>query len=278
MSGDADFGKAVAAPKGARKVYPTKEKTPEELEQWRKFVTNVNNASTSEEVLKSLLDYEIVDNGQAAFAFNRAKKMMESVGLLLEDKWREKKYRSMGTLKVQFFSEIYKITNESTIAALKRAIVTPTTSKGKIVILYGEEEGSAILGNQAHSNSDTASHNVLPPSSSSSADIPTVGRGSVCRAPGDLVGKEANIPKKRRKVDDSISITAAVGFSAQAESSEITSTQQSSALTPIELEILRKLRSDRLAVAMVHPSFQLLTKQQQQLVKDQWMEMLVGSK
>jgi hypothetical protein len=277
-----------------RKVYPTKVKTPEELAHWLIFVASVNESTSGEEILKAILDFELVDNGQAAFAFNRAKKMMESVGLLDDDKWAGKKYRTMRALKVEFFAEIYKIKEEKTVAALKIAVTTPTTSKGKLSILYGEEEAVAISGKklQLQSSGADAEGAQRAEGSASSSEADGAAQGAFPAAAALVAAAAGNKRQKKQSAAAAASTEPSSkgsgkrkrGESASAsEASELAVPPAGTSLTVqlpvtgvIEEEVLRQVKADRLAVAMGHPSYQLLTKPQQQMVRDEWMNMLTG--
>lgn len=207
-------------------VYLTKEKSPEQLSHWKSYLERVASATCGGDIISATLQYEVKDPGQAAFAFNRAKRVLERVGLLSDEKWRNIKYKSLKALKAEFFSIIYSI-DIAHLELLKNAVTSPTTSKGKLRVLYGE----------------------LTPQTASSAD--------------------GNDPKATSTVNP---VT---------NKSDIASTVSNVAISsqtlpaPLEGQLLKKIRSDRLSDAITHPSFRLLTKGQQKNVKSAWVAMLV---
>lgn len=203
--------------------YAPKQKSPEQLQHWKQYIKDINSAPTGEAMLGATLRYEEVDRAQGSFAFNRAKKILVRVNALSDKKWEGKSYKSFGSLKAEFFTVISAL-NARYLPLLKLALVTPTTSKGKRSILYGDT--STDSSTEAVPIVDNAQRSGV-----AVENIETVGVRS---------GEEGELG-----LPDGV-----------------------------EQEILRKIRCDRLSEAISHPSFQLLTKSQQQAVMNKWVSLL----
>ena len=223
----------IAQRKEKEKINAPRRKSPEQLQHWSQYVKDINSAKSGEEMLAATLRYEKADKAQASFAFNRAKKMLTRVNVLSDKKWEEKSYKSFGALKTEFYA-VFSTLGLQYVPLLKHSLVTPTTSKGKLEILYGDK---------------------LTDHSSVAAPVIV-----------DITPSSYSSNKRRNS-------SVAVGQK-EGDMRPVVEGSAVCLPDTVEQEILRKIRCERLSEAISHPSFQLLTLSQRQTVTNKWVSLL----
>ena len=215
-------------PKGP---YVAKPKTPAQAKGWEIFKKSVASATDGNGILRALLDFEVADKAQAAFAFNRAKKMFESLGRLKDEFW-VRGYGSMG-LKKRIFFEEFKLVHLAHLPKLKEIVLTPTASGEKKKHLFQFESAPAT---------------ILPNS-----------KPVVVNVTG---GKKS----KKRKAEE---------LAASIDTSQLEKISDGASYNGIiEFEQVRSIKAARLADAMNHPSFQQLSKSQQNAIRQEYTNTL----
>ncbi len=240
--------------KSEKKVYVPKPKTPEQQLAWETYKQSINNATSGGDVLKATLVYEISDKAQAAFAFNRAKKFLENIGRFTEEKWRGKGYGNMGKMRQEFYAEFYRL-ESIYLSILKEQVITPTAS--------GEKKKKL-----APNFNFKVQHSLIPTSNSiaENASVPV---------PNDDINKNRNQLKAKKRLHSELDSFETVATS-NSTSSGHNIGSSANELDITETEKIRSIKAARLADAMQHPAFQLLTKSQQQALRQEWMAVLLN--
>jgi hypothetical protein len=222
---------------------PIKPKTPEQLQAWETFKYEVANAASGNDILEATLKFEAVDKAQAAFAFNRGKKLLEGLGKLVDEKW-ERGYGCMGKLKQEFYVEFSKVEPEH-LPMLKDVMMCPTSSGDK------KKKPSQIAAKIAKANGGVGI--ILPTE--------------------DMLADKAF--KKRKQSPASV---AATNEFAELLSMDMNlpMSHDADGADMSESERIRSIKAARLADAMQHASYNLLSKAQQQAIRQEWMSVLVS--
>jgi hypothetical protein len=220
--------------------YVSKPKTPEQAKGWEDFKVAVAAATTGAMVLDAAIRYEVADKAQAAFAFNRAKKLLLGLGVLQGEKWK-KGFGNMGKIKLELFDAFRRL-DTTYVELLKRNIITPSSS--------GEKRKT-----------------LIPQAPAPVVHVP------ITSAPAT-----APVSKKRPRESDAVAQAPSATTTAPASGSRKTTSASAgnvSAAT-LESETIRSMRCQRLQEAINHPSFAMLTKTQQSLVRQEYMVALTA--
>ena len=218
-----------------------KPKTAEQVAAWFVYKSSVRQAQDMGSLLKHTEEYAKVDKGQASFAYNRAKKALEDLGYLRDPKWTKKGFGAMGIKMRSEFFESFKVINSDTLPLMKDALLNEDTHRLKSRKRYRHSEPCLPELPAAHFIP------TLPEEISSMPKPKKIKKTSDKSAPGDM--------------DNLASATAAL-------------TAVAAAAPEVQAEAAKSIKSTRLADAMNHASFQLLSKAQQQAVRDEWISLL----
>lgn len=222
--------------------YVSKPKTPEQARGWEEFKVAVAAATSGTEVLDAAIRFEVADKAQAAFAFNRAKKVLLGLGVLQGEKWK-KGFGNMGKIKLELFDAFRRL-DTTYLELLKRNVITPSAS--------GEKKKT-----------------LNPPIPAAIVQVPI---SAPAAPPSTSAGK------KRPRESES---TAAASSSVAAATASVSirkpvASSSGDAPATLESETIRSMRCQRLQDAINHPSFAMLSKTQQSFVRQEYMVALTN--
>jgi hypothetical protein len=229
-------------------------KTAEEDAAFVIFTAAVNQASTINELLEANQNYFMVDKSRGSRAYNRAKLVLEERGALRDRKWERKGWGAMGArMRNQFIEAFSSLTSED-VQTLKTAF------NNELPRSFKRKAQKAKLRNYAQlavAAMEPVMHSLLSEPTSSSS-------GS-----GDGVDVTTSPPASKRAKP-----STPTGGGVTAGEAQVVADLSSS--VEVQLEAAKSIKAKRLADAMQHASFLLLTKQQQQTVRDEWLSLLLG--
>eukprot|EP00602_Paraphysomonas_sp_CaronLab_P006973 CAMPEP_0185024012 /NCGR_PEP_ID=MMETSP1103-20130426/6888_1 /TAXON_ID=36769 /ORGANISM="Paraphysomonas bandaiensis, Strain Caron Lab Isolate" /LENGTH=226 /DNA_ID=CAMNT_0027556847 /DNA_START=36 /DNA_END=716 /DNA_ORIENTATION=- len=207
-----------------------------------KFLSDVENALTGTQLVNAAKEYAEHEKGQAAFAFNRAKKVLVHTGVLDGEKW-QRTYGSMGKMRAEFYAAFDNVPEE-VMEPLKNAMFFDSRvnkSYRSPTSLFPDRHGRNLED--------------LPP-------VKTV------------------VTKKRKKSKSAIDrepladLVDAAGGNVTIATAGLDNLPEPVSAVEID-ERVRSIKSARLAHALSHPSFQSLDEQSQNIIKQQWLGTLV---
>ena len=221
--------------------YVSKPKTPEQARGWEEFKVAVAAATTGTEVLDATIRFEVADKAQAAFAFNRAKKVLLGLGVLQGEKWK-KGFGNMGKIKLELFDAFRRL-DPTYLELLKRNIVTPSAS--------GEKKKT-----------------LNPPIPAAIVHVPI----NAPAAPSTSAGKK----RPRESQSTAAASTSVAVATASVSIRKPAASSIGDAPVTLESETIRSMRCQRLQDAINHPSFAMLSKTQQNFVRQEYMVALTN--
>ena len=219
-------------------------KTPAEIDGANAFSAAIQAATTINDLIAAIQTYSEVDKSRGSRAYNRAKLVLEEREYLKDVKWKNKGWGSMGVLRRAEFLEVFRNVPTSDIPVLKSALLNELPrsfiKKAKKVTkrnydLTMEEDRNAPA--QLYSSTGAAFATVSSKKAKTNTNSST-----------DVVDPSENLP--------------VISLSDLANNPEV------------QFEAAKSIKATRLADAMQHPSFLLLTKQQQQTVREEWLTLL----
>lgn len=222
-------------------AHVAKTRTPEQVTAWLTYTVCVRQATSIDNLIELTEELSLTDKGQASFAYNRAKKAMEELGYFEGPKWYKKGYGPMtNKLRIEFY-EILRGVNPEALTILKEALLNEDSHRLK--------------------------------SKKRPLFIPSLEKPSVVAPLANTV--DTTTPKSKKYKKNSVLVAAAAtpGASDNTSSSSVL-TAAAAAAPEVQEEAAKSIKASRLADAMQHASFTLLTKAQQQAVRDDWLALL----
>lgn len=231
-------------------AHEPKTRTVEQALAWEIFRTHVRIATDVDSLMILTDDFAKMDKSQASFAYNRAKKTLEDAGYYSDPKWFKKGFGPMGHKQRREFLEVFRHVSPTLLPQLKDALLNEDTHRLK--------NRKRPYVNLPVSIRETPAY-IVP-------------------AVADTDSGALTDPKPK-KVKKSNNKTAEMSTPVDRETEEVVPSAAAltavAAVTPeVQAEAAKSIKAARLADAMQHPSFGLLTKVQQQSVRDDWLALL----
>mmetsp|Transcript_24821 Transcript_24821/g.36605 ORF Transcript_24821/g.36605 Transcript_24821/m.36605 type:complete len:231 (+) Transcript_24821:60-752(+) len=209
-----------------------------------KFLSEVENALTGPDLVNAAKAYAEYEKGQAAFAFNRAKKVLVHTGVLDGEKW-QRTYGSMGKMRADFYAAFNSVPPE-----------------------IMEHLKNAMFFDSRVNKSYRSPNSLFPDRHGRNLEDVGVVKTSSSK-------KRKNRSKVVNAVQDPLAeVVDATGGNVTIATAGLDNLPEPVSAVELE-ERVRSIKSARLANALSHPSFSSLDEQSQGLIKQQWLSTLV---
>jgi hypothetical protein len=248
-----------------------KAKTPQEVAGMEKYRAGVRKATDIPALLTLTVEFALIDKAQSSFALNRMKKACEEWGYFDELTFLRRGFGVMGTrLKEQLFSIMRQLPADK-IPAVKAALLNeavfrdrPKVSKMKTERMPAIDAPETADEIQFLTMIDAATTETPKRKKRKTKAPKAVADRGICSSSSSSSSSSSNAKSSETPSTTTTTTTPAT----------LTATTNSTNVE-LQIETAKSIKATRLADAISHASFAHLTKAQQQLIRAEWISLLV---